>query len=190
MTKICTFLDRVSNMINKAARVILLICGTGILFSMTCGIFSRSLLPRSFMWPEEVSRYLLIWVCFVGASVALHNRDLIRFEFIINLFKGKAYTAVELLGNVLSLIFLVFFTKIGIGLIPYYLKAMGTTVPIKMIWPANRPAKPTDREVYNYGNGNLSFYSAFCIHVLRYANRSGCRYGRADDRRYLGSDRT
>ena len=136
MTKICTFLDRVSNMINIAARVILLICGTGILFSMTCGIFSRSLLPRSFMWPEEVSRYLLIWVCFVGASVALHNRDLIRFEFIINLFKGKAYTAVELLGNVLSLIFLVFFTKIGIGLIPYYLKAMGTTVPIKMIWPA------------------------------------------------------
>lgn len=136
MRKICNFLDRISDIVNAAARKILLVCGAGILFAMTCGIFSRSLLPKSFIWPEEVARYLLIWACFVGASVALHNQDLIRFEFVINLFKGKAYTAVELLGNVLSLVFLVFFIKIGVGLIPYYMKAMGTTVPIKMIWPA------------------------------------------------------
>jgi len=66
-------------------KVIVLVGGTGILLSMAIGVFSRALLPQAFVWPEEVSRYLLIWCTFIGGSVALHNKNLVRFEFIINL---------------------------------------------------------------------------------------------------------
>ena len=137
MTKLVGFADAASDCVEKAGKAILLVCGIGILGSMICGVFSRTFLPRSFMWPEEVSRFMLIWATFVGGSVAMHNKGLVRFEFVINLFHGKAYTAAELLGHVFSMIFIVIFVKVGIGLIPYYMKAMGTTVHIRMIWPAS-----------------------------------------------------
>lgn len=137
MTKFTKYVDIASNVLEKVGKLILLVCGIGILGSMICGVFSRSFLPRSFMWPEEVSRFMLIWATFVGGSVALHNKGLVRFEFVINLFHGKGYVAAELLGHIFSMIFIVIFVKVGIGLIPYYMKAMGTTVHIRMIWPAS-----------------------------------------------------
>ena len=136
MTRITAWADWLSTMCAKLGKVIILVGGTGILLSMAIGVFSRALLPQAYVWPEEVSRYLLIWCTFIGGSVALHNKNLVRFEFIINLFKGKAYTVAEIVGHTLSLIFLVLFTRIGIDLIPYYLHSVGTTVPIQLIWPA------------------------------------------------------
>ncbi len=137
MTKLVTFIDALSDHVEKAGKAILLVCGIGILASMTCGVFSRSFLPRSFMWPEELSRFMLIWATFVGGSVAMHNKGLVRFEFVINLFRGKAYATMELIGHIFSMIFIVVFVKVGIELIPYYMKAMGTTVHVQMIWPAS-----------------------------------------------------
>ena len=136
MTRITVWIDWISTLCAKMGKVIVLVGGTGILLSMAIGVFSRALLPQAFVWPEEVSRYLLIWCTFIGGSVALHNKNLVRFEFIINLFKGKAYTVAEIVGHLLSLVFLVLFTRIGIDLIPYYLNSVGTTVPIQLIWPA------------------------------------------------------
>ena len=92
MTRITVWIDWISTLCAKMGKVIVLVGGTGILLSMAIGVFSRALLPQAFVWPEEVSRYLLIWCTFIGGSVALHNKNLVRFEFIINLFKGKAYT--------------------------------------------------------------------------------------------------
>ena len=126
MTRITVWIDWISTLCAKMGKVIVLVGGTGILLSMAIGVFSRALLPQAFVWPEEVSRYLLIWCTFIGGSVALHNKNLVRFEFIINLFKGKAYTVAEIVGHLLSLVFLVLFTRIGIDLIPYYLNSVGT----------------------------------------------------------------
>ena len=132
MTRITVWIDWISTLCAKMGKVIVLVGGTGILLSMAIGVFSRALLPQAFVWPEEVSRYLLIWCTFIGGSVALHNKNLVRFEFIINLFKGKAYTVAEIVGHLLSLVFLVLFTRIGIDLIPYYLNSVGTTVPVNL----------------------------------------------------------
>ena len=61
MTRITAWADWLSTLCAKLGKVIILVGGTGILLSMAIGVFSRALLPQAYVWPEEVSRYLLIW---------------------------------------------------------------------------------------------------------------------------------
>lgn len=44
--------------------------------------FSRYVLNSSFAWTEEIARYLLMWVTFVGAAVAMRRRTHIAVEVL------------------------------------------------------------------------------------------------------------
>lgn len=44
--------------------------------------FSRYVLNSSFAWTEEIARYLLMWVTFVGAAVAMRRRSHIAVEVL------------------------------------------------------------------------------------------------------------
>jgi TRAP-type mannitol/chloroaromatic compound transport system permease small subunit len=47
-------------------------------------VFMRYLFLYSLSWSEEVARYLMIWVSFLGASLALKYGFHIGVEFVIN----------------------------------------------------------------------------------------------------------
>lgn len=67
-------LNRISRRINRWVEA--LVCGLGI--SMTVivivQVFSRYLLNHSLFWSEELARYLLVWLTFLGASVAYYHK--------------------------------------------------------------------------------------------------------------------
>ena len=138
MKKVIRFFDALSNICDKVGIVIICITGFGILVSMLCGVFSRVFLEFAFIWPEETSRYLLIWTTFVGSSVALKRGELVRFEFILNLFKSKkSERIVELVGRFFLLAFLIAFLIIGTEAIPIYSKSRAVGLPITLIYPAS-----------------------------------------------------
>jgi TRAP-type C4-dicarboxylate transport system permease small subunit len=57
--------------------------------------FTRYVLSDSAAWTEEIARYLLIVVCFVGASMAVRRNTHIQVEFLYRYFPHR-------LGRVLS----------------------------------------------------------------------------------------
>ncbi len=58
---------------------------------------------RPLTWAEEVSRYLFVWVVFVGAGVAARYRGHIALDFLVNRFPPRPRHAVAMVMSVLSL---------------------------------------------------------------------------------------
>jgi len=73
-------------------------------------VFMRYLFLYSLSWSEEVARYLMIWVSFLGASLALKYGFHIGVEFVINRIPEKMRGWVNLIAKMGILIFLIYFT--------------------------------------------------------------------------------
>jgi len=73
-------------------------------------VFMRYLFLYSLSWSEEVARYLMIWVSFLGASLALKWGFHIGVELVITRIPEKARVWVNLVAKLGILLFLVFFT--------------------------------------------------------------------------------
>jgi len=73
-------------------------------------VFMRYLFLYSLSWSEEVARYLMIWVSFLGASLALKYGFHIGVEFVINRIPEKMREWVNLIAKIGILIFLIYFT--------------------------------------------------------------------------------
>ncbi len=63
-----------SDRLNRAAEAVTVVLVAVMAGTMTFGIVSRFLLHAPLAWSDELSRYLLVWVSFLGASVAFHRR--------------------------------------------------------------------------------------------------------------------
>ncbi|WP_096200749.1 TRAP transporter small permease [Bacillus sp. FJAT-45350] len=63
-------------------------------------IVSRELLGSSYAWTEEVSRYLMIWVTFLGASFAFQHGAHIGIEY----FKSKLPLLLQKIFTILAFI--------------------------------------------------------------------------------------
>lgn len=74
--------------------------------------FSRYVLNSSFAWTEEIARYLLMWVTFVGAAVAMRRRTHISVE-VLHVFLPMPI--VRLLNFLIDVIVLGF-----VGLLVWY----------------------------------------------------------------------
>jgi TRAP-type C4-dicarboxylate transport system permease small subunit len=79
-------------------------------------VFMRYLLLYSLSWSEEVARYLMIWVSFLGASLALKYGFHIGVEFVTNRIPEKMRGWVNLTAKLGMLLFLIYFTIGGVRL--------------------------------------------------------------------------
>lgn len=57
-------------------------------------------------WVEETSRFLFIWLCFLGAALALEQGAHIRIDFFANLLSPRARLRLEVLVHLSMLAFL------------------------------------------------------------------------------------
>ena len=79
-------------------------------------VFMRYLFLFSLSWSEEVARYLMIWVSFLGASLALKYGFHIGVEFVINRIPEKMRGWINLTAKLGVLFFLIYFTIGGFRL--------------------------------------------------------------------------
>ncbi len=69
-------------------------------------VLARYVLQVSIPWTEEVSRYLLMLMTFVGAALALRDRQHIAITFLLDRLTHTQRIWVDLLFNVLIMLFL------------------------------------------------------------------------------------
>jgi TRAP-type C4-dicarboxylate transport system permease small subunit len=79
-------------------------------------VFMRYVFLYSLSWSEEVARYLMIWVSFLGASLALKYGFHIGVEFVINRISEGKRVWINLIAKVGILLFLIYFTIGGFRL--------------------------------------------------------------------------
>ncbi len=84
-----------------------------IVIPVTMQIFARftDLFPR-YIWTEELSRFLLVWMVMIGAMVGVREAT----HFTVDLFgdlRGRTRAAMDLMVNVFMLIFAIIFIIYG-----------------------------------------------------------------------------
>ena len=80
--------------------------------------FTRYVLDDSAAWTEEIARYLLIVVTFVGASMAVRRNNHIHVEFVYRYLPSRAGRVLSTLVDVLRIVFLGYATWLAITLVP------------------------------------------------------------------------
>lgn len=117
------------NRITKIISVILMMIMVVIMFSQVVGRFVFS---RSIIWSEEVLRFMLIWLVFLGVSTAIYYNDLSSFDLLHSKLSKSGKKIVS------TLIFLIigivlYYTTIGVfPLISRQLAQRAMSVPISM----------------------------------------------------------
>jgi len=68
-------------------------------------VFGRFILNYSNSWSEEATRYLFVWFVYLGASYAVYKEAHIKLDGAMNLFPKGTRKYIELLGNVIFLVY-------------------------------------------------------------------------------------
>ena len=105
-------LDRLSKTLNATIEKSLFVIGFSMAAIVAVQVFFRYVLNHSLFWSEELARFLLIWLTFLGASVAYHRRvhpgiDTITLLFPAHL-KKKAVVCVHLASLALFSVMIVY----------------------------------------------------------------------------------
>jgi len=71
----------------------------------------------AFSWTEELSRYLLVWSTFLGASMGFKRGAHVAITFVVDQFSGRLRQWVSILIHALSILFFVVGIIYGIQMI-------------------------------------------------------------------------
>jgi len=89
----------------------------------------------TFIWTEELSRWLLVWMTFIGASVVLREKGHIRVEYFISICPKKLGKVINVIGEIGVLVFLYFFTILAWRVAVDALRMEGDIISLPMFYP-------------------------------------------------------
>lgn len=96
-------LDIISRVMDKLLSymvAVLLVAMSAVVFG---NVFSRYLLNTTWGWYEEVSRFLLIWIVFIGAVVCMIRGDHLSIDLLSIVFSPRLCRMFAILTDVLVL---------------------------------------------------------------------------------------
>ncbi len=126
--------DRAVDLVLKLLRVFILVLATAIFVIITMAVFMRYVLGTSFSWTEEVPRYLLIWISFLGAAVAVQRGEHIAFDLLYNRLPPRLRLALFWLLNLLVLAFGWIMLRYGIVFVQEFGSDLMETIPYTNYW--------------------------------------------------------
>lgn len=99
-------------------------------------IILRFFFSAGITWAEELIRYAIIWITFIGSSVCFQRGIHVSIDLLIDFLPEKGKKLLNLIINVLAIIFMVFLIKFGFDLVSFS-KGTGQLAPalrIEMFW--------------------------------------------------------
>lgn len=113
--------------------VMVLVAAFTLLVSMS--VFLRYGLSKGLDWSEELGRYLMIWMGFLAASLALRGGGHVGVDMVRRALPLPIRRVVILLGSLIISSFFVVVASQGILLIGMVWPQQSLVLPISMFWP-------------------------------------------------------
>jgi TRAP-type C4-dicarboxylate transport system permease small subunit len=110
-----------------AVTVFLMAALTGIVWLQ---VFQRYIMNASLSWSEELSRYLLVWISFLGASVAGRRGENLSIELVRDRLGPRTRRTVVAVAEGFVLIFWLFIGYYGLRYAFQNLAQMSASLPI------------------------------------------------------------
>ncbi len=106
-------LKKLSDGVDRVVTGFVVVILLGLTAVVTLQIVARVFF-EAFSWTEELSRYLLVWSTFLGASMGFKRGSHVAITFVVDRFSGRPKQWVSVLIHGLSVLF--FFVGIVYGL--------------------------------------------------------------------------
>ncbi|ARD49058.1 TRAP transporter small permease [Sporosarcina sp. P33] len=110
-----------------------------VFFIMTCLIFIQVLVRFVFTyfdfnvsvpWTEEIARYIMIWVVFLGAALSMRKDNMIQLDPLVNAMSVKSGKIVKIASLVTTAIFFIIIIVLGYD---YVMRGMEQMSPVLQI---------------------------------------------------------
>lgn len=127
-----------SNFLYRLAQYVVII-GTGVMSLLVLiQVFSRYFFDYSFIWADELGRFIFVWVVFIGASIALRDDQLVKVSFIFDFLHVTMQKAAKIGSTVLVLIFLGVVIVKGVDLVIFTMaqKTAAMRMPMGLAYAA------------------------------------------------------
>lgn len=95
---------------NQAAIVLMMMAMAGLVFG---NVVSRYVFGNSLNWSEEIARYLMIWITYLGAGLAMREGQHVAIEYAQTLLPRRMQPWVRGFVALLILAFLAILTYVG-----------------------------------------------------------------------------
>jgi TRAP-type C4-dicarboxylate transport system permease small subunit len=118
-------IEQLSSYCNRYAEYFLLLLGSSMTAIVILQVFCRYALNHSLFWSEELARYLLVWLTFVGATVAYHRNMHPGVDVIFKRLQRKSRTRIRLFVHLISLVFFLILIWYGCNF-AYFIRAQTT----------------------------------------------------------------
>lgn len=96
-----------------------LVAGSAFIVGMvTLEVIMRKFFGTSMILTEELARYLMVWLVFLGGTLAVRDGAHIRINFVVKRFGRTGQIITGLVAHILTLLFLVLLIVEGIKILP------------------------------------------------------------------------
>ncbi len=106
-------LDRATGRLDRWTDAICLVLLAAMTVIACLEVFVRYVLRQSLPWAEEVPKYLMIWLTFLGASLATRRDSHVGFTTLLESVPAGARRWLLLAGRLLVLLFLYYVVRWG-----------------------------------------------------------------------------
>jgi TRAP-type C4-dicarboxylate transport system permease small subunit len=108
---------KIMDSVNKVLKIILFILLFTSMLSMALQVIFRFILNMPLSWSGELSRYLMIWMTFIGASLAVRHHRLIKLEVLLLKLSSRAKWLIGVFAGIISILFYIILMVYGISII-------------------------------------------------------------------------
>jgi TRAP-type C4-dicarboxylate transport system, small permease component len=130
------FCDKISEILNRACKVFCLVIGSVLVVNLFLGVFTRFVLNNPLDFTEEIARFCMLWFAFIGGSIALRQKELISFTFVIDKVPGTVNQGMRILNLVLMVVFLAVFLNAGTDAMKIFRFGKASVTKINQAWTA------------------------------------------------------
>lgn len=106
--------DRINSVIISVIEKILILIGSILTVTVLVNVFMRYFFRTTIPWAEELSRFLFIWVTFVGVVIANDKSEHMRLDFVVHMLPERIRKFVEIFAYALSIFLLALLVQGGI----------------------------------------------------------------------------
>lgn len=130
-------MDSLIKKYNKFMSYLGLVCLGGFIISVLIQVISRTFLPKTPSWTEELARYLFIYMVAFGSSVAVHKKEFVAVDLIIDFLPKIIRKLIELVINIVLLLFVIFVllkSVLSFAILEYRMVSTAMQVPMQYIY--------------------------------------------------------
>lgn len=122
-----------------------------LLLSISAGIVSRYIFGKPFSWTEELTTFLMVFLCYISGAIVTVDKKHIVADFLVSKAPPKFQKTVEVLGQVLAIAVFLF---IAISAYPLLARSPYRTAALRL-----------PRHLFFIPAFSLSVFMAFAVLV-------------------------